>query len=96
MSPDDESIIRLPGTPSTNRLDSKAPKSTTRLGDALIRMSDLVYYLQCGGDGLWTWSLRRRDGSVVAVGGRQFVTRSECMDSLMLAKTSQHAAVVEE
>jgi hypothetical protein len=82
--------------PPTKRIDSKAPKSTTRLGDALIRMSDLIYYLQCGPDSMWSWSLRRRDGSIVAVGGRSFVTRSDCMDSLMLAKTSQHAAVVEE
>ena len=80
----------------TPRIDSKAPKSTTRLGDALIRISEMVYFLQCGQDTMWTWSLRRSDGSVVAVSGRSFVTRSECMDSVMLTKTSQHAAVVEE
>jgi hypothetical protein len=45
---------------------------------------------------MWTWSLERKDGSVVAASGRSFVTRSECMDSVMLTKTSQHAAVVEE
>ena len=77
-------------------IDSKAPKSTTRLGDALIRVSDLVYFLECGPDALWRWSLRRKDGSIVAVSGRSFVIRSDCMDSVMLAKSSQHAAVVEE
>lgn len=77
-------------------IDSKTPKSTTRLGDALIRVSDLVYFLECGPDTLWSWSLRRKDGSIVAVSGRSFVIRSDCMDSLMLTKTSQHAAVVEE
>src|SRR5215470_7752135 len=82
--------------PATSRIDSKAPKSTTRLGDALIRMSDLVYYLQCGQDALWTWSLRRKDGSVVAVSGRSFANRADCMESVMIAKASQHAAVVEE
>ena len=45
---------------------------------------------------MWSWSLRRKDGSVVAVGGRRFVMRSDCMDSVMLTKSSQHAAVVEE
>ena len=80
----------------TSGIDSKAPKSTTRLGDALIRFSDLVYFLECGDDSMWSWSLRRKDGSVVAVGGRRFVMRSDCMDSVMLTKSSQHAAVVEE
>ena len=85
-----------PRLPATTRIDSKAPKSTTRLGDTLIRISDLVYYLQLDHDSLWTWSLRRKDGSVVAMSGRSFVSRAECMDSVMLTKASQHAAVVEE
>jgi uncharacterized protein YegP (UPF0339 family) len=82
--------------PATSRIDSKAPKSTTRLGDTLIRISDLVYYLQCDKDSQWTWSLRRKDGSVIAVSGRNFASRAECVESVMIAKASQHAAVVEE
>ena len=82
--------------PATSRIDSKAPKSTTRLGDTLIRISELVYFLQCGPDSLWTWSLRRKDGTVVAVSGCSFASRHDCMDSVMMTKTSRHAAVVEE
>jgi hypothetical protein len=96
MSIPNDSALRPPGPPPTARIDSKAPKSTTRLGDALIRISDMVYFIHCDGDSLWTWSLRRRDGSVVATAGRSFVNRSDCMDSVMLTKTSQHAAVVED
>ncbi len=95
MSTTDDSNLP-PQAVATPRIDSKAPKSTTRLGDALIRISDLVYYLQCEPDSKWSWSLRRKDGSVVAVSGQSYATRSECVDSVMQAKASQHAAVVEE
>ena len=77
-------------------VDSRAPKSTTRLGDALIRMSDLVYYIRCEADAMWYWNLRRKDESVVAQGARGYITRSDCRDSIMLTRTSQHAAIVEE
>ncbi len=95
MSTTDDSDFP-PQAVATPRIDSKAPKATTRLGDALIRISDLVYFLQCDADSKWSWSLRRKDGSVVAVSGQSFATRSECVDSVMRVKTSQHAAVVEE
>jgi uncharacterized protein YegP (UPF0339 family) len=95
MSSSDDPTDR-PQAVATPRIDSKAPKSTTRLGDALIRLSDLVYFLECDQHSKWTWSLRNKDGSVMAVSGQSFATRSECMDSVMRIKTSQHAAVVEE
>ena len=95
MSSSEKPASRPQALPASD-IDSKAPKSTTRLGDALIRLSQLVYFLQCGPNSTWTWTLRRKDGSVVALGGRSFATRAECMDAVMLTKGSQHAAVVEE
>ena len=82
--------------PPHRAIDPRPPKSTSRLGDRLIRASDLVYYLETDEFSMWRWSLRRKDGSVVAVGGRAFVDRTECVDSIMLNKSSQHAAVVEQ
>jgi uncharacterized protein YegP (UPF0339 family) len=86
-----EHEVRTPG-----RTEPKVPKSNSQLGHELILTSDLVYFLQLDDDSMWRWSLRSKDGSVIAVGGRSYVTRRDCLESLMVSKASQHAAVVEE